>query len=208
MFGKKGGEEASDLATGIEGSEYRLRESRDKNPRSGGSEKWLAVALVLRSFDLAKFNGMSQALSGVYLHLVFSTKDRRRYFQDLHMRERMFEYLGGISKGLGCEPVRIGGVDDHVHLLCRFGRTLSQAEWVKELKRGSALWLKAQGASFRDFSWQGGYATFSVSASNLERVAEYVAKQEEHHRKLSFQDELRTMLRKHGVGWDERYLWD
>jgi hypothetical protein len=85
---------------------------------------------------------------------------------------------------------------------------LSQAEWVKELKRGSALWLKAQRASFSDFSWQGGYATFSVSASNLERVAEYVAKQVEHHRKLSFQDELRTMLRKHKVDWDERYLWD
>jgi putative transposase len=151
---------------------------------------------------------MSQALSGVYLHLVFSTKDRRRYFQDLQVRERMYEYLGGISKELNCEPVRIGGVDDHVHLLCRFGRTVSQAEWVKELKRGSTMWLKAQEPRFRDFSWQGGYATFSVSASNLEKVAEYVAKQEEHHRQRSFQDELRTMLRKHKVEWDERYLWD
>jgi putative transposase len=154
-----------------------------------------------------QIESMSQALSGVYLHLVFSTKDRRRYFQDLQVRERLHQYLGGISKELDCEPVRVGGVDDHVHLLCRFGRTVSQAEWVKELKRGSAVWLKAQYADFRDFSWQGGYATFSVSVSNLEKVTEYVAKQEEHHRKCSFQDELRVMLRKHGVEWDERYLW-
>ena len=150
---------------------------------------------------------MSQALSAAYLHLVFSTKDRRRYFQDMSFRERMHEYLGGISKGLECEPVKIGGVDDHVHLLCRFGRTISQAEWVKELKRGSALWLKAQDRCFADFSWQGGYATFSVSVSNLEKVTEYIAKQEVHHRKVGYQDELKVMLRKHGVEWDERYLW-
>lgn len=110
-------------------------------------------------------------------------------------------------KGAGCEPVKIGGVDDHVHLLCRFGRTISQAEWVKELKRGSALWLKAQDRCFADFSWQGGYATFSVSVSNLEKVTEYIAKQEVHHRKVGYQDELKVMLRKHGVEWDERYLW-
>ena len=155
-----------------------------------------------------QIGGMSQALSGVYLHLVFSTKDRRRYFQDLQVRQRLHEYLGGISKELDCEPVRIGGVDDHVHLLCRFGRTVSQAEWVKELKRGSAVWVKAQYADFRDFSWQGGYASFSVSVSNLEKVAEYVAKQEEHHRKVSFQDEFRALLERYEISFDERYVWD
>jgi REP element-mobilizing transposase RayT len=151
---------------------------------------------------------MSQALSAAYLHLVFSTKERRPYFRDLGIRDRVHAYLGGVSKELGCEPVRVGGVEDHVHLLCRFGRTMSQAEWVKELKRASTLWLKAQERSFGDFAWQGGYATFSVSVSNLGKVSDYVAKQEEHHRRVGFQDELRAMLRKHGVEWDERYLWE
>jgi REP element-mobilizing transposase RayT len=151
---------------------------------------------------------MSQALSAAYLHLVFSAKGRRPFFREVDFRERVHEYLGGISKRMDCEPVRVGGVEDHVHLLCRFGRTVSQAEWVKELKRGSALWLKEQGNRFEDFAWQAGYATFSVSVSSLERVTEYIAKQEEHHRRVPFQDELRVMLRKHGVEWDEEYLWD
>ena len=99
-------------------------------------------------------------------------------------------------------------MEDHVHLLARFGRTITQAEWVKELKRVSNLWLKEQGRMYADFRWQGGYADFSVSQSNLERVKRYTGNQEEHHRKLNFQDELRALLRKHNVEWDERYVWD
>jgi hypothetical protein len=95
-----------------------------------------------------------------------------------------------------------------VHVLARFGRTTTQAEWVKELKRVSNLWLKAKGADFAGFEWQGGYSDFSVSVSNLEKVKEYVLNQERHHRKAGYQDELRALLRKHGVEWDERYIWD
>jgi putative transposase len=154
---------------------------------------------------------MPQALSAAYLHLVFSTKERRPFLRDPEMRSRLHEYLGGISKELDCPPVRIGGVEDHVHLLCRFGRTISQADWAKELKRVSSIWLKEQNtnnATWRTFQWQGGYATFSVSVSNLEKVTEYIAKQDEHHRKMNFQDELRTLLKKHKVEWNEEYLWD
>src|SRR5579872_3013132 len=135
---------------------------------------------------------MPQSLSAVYIHLVFSTKNRRPLLRDPVQRNALHAYLGGISKTIDCPPLVVGGVEDHVHLLCRFGRTLSQAEWVKELKRVSNLWLQEQGPEYVDFQWQGGYADFSVSQSNLDAVKHYIARQEEHHRKLTFQDELRA----------------
>ncbi len=151
---------------------------------------------------------MPQSLSAVYIHLVFSTKDRRPLLRDKVTRDALHSYLGGISKQLDCAPIQIGGVEDHVHLLVRFGRTITQAEWVKELKRVSNLWLKERGRNYADFEWQGGYADFSVSQSNLEQVKQYIAGQEEHHRKIGFQDELRAFLRKHEIEWDEKYVWD
>ncbi len=124
------------------------------------------------------------------------------------MREALHAHLGGISKTLDCPPILIGGMEDHVHVLARFGRTITQAEWVKELKRVSNLWLKEQSVAYGDFQWQGGYADFSVSQSNLDGVRNYIAHQETHHRKMDFQDELRSLLRKHDVEWDERFVWD
>ena len=124
------------------------------------------------------------------------------------MRESLHAYLGSVSKQLECPPLKVGGVEDHVHMLCHFGRTITQAEWVKELKRVSNLWLKEQGRSYLDFQWQGGYADFGVSQSNLQQVIRYIAEQEHHHKKMSFQDELRALLRKHEIEWDERYVWD
>jgi len=150
---------------------------------------------------------MPQSLSAVYIHLVFSTKERRPFLRDEPTRVSVHSYLGGISKHLGCAPIITGGMEDHVHLLARFGRTITQAEWVKELKRVSNLWIKEQ-YSIRNFAWQGGYADFSVSASNLEQVKTYIQNQQEHHRRLGFQDELRSLLKKHKIEWDERYVWD
>ena len=151
---------------------------------------------------------MPQSLSSVYIHLVFSTKERRPFLRDEPVRDALHAYLGGISKTLECPSLIVGGVEDYVHLLCRFGRTLTQAEWVKELKRVSNGWLKEHGRDYADFEWQGGYAAFSVSQSNLEQVKQYIANQEEHHKKTTFQDELRTLLRKHEIEFDERYVWD
>jgi len=151
---------------------------------------------------------MPQSLSAVYIHLVFSTRGRRPFLKDSAAREALHANLGGISKTLECPPIVVGGMEDHVYVLARFGRTITQAEWVKELKRVSNLWLKERDRKYADFQWQGGYADFSVSPSNLGRVKRYIANQEEHHRKLSFQDELRALLRKHNVEWDERYVWD
>ena len=151
---------------------------------------------------------MSQSLSVVYIHLVFSTKERRPFLRDQSLRESLHAYLGSVSKQLGCPPLKVGGVEDHVHLLCRFARTTTQADWVKELKRVSNLWLKEQARDYADFQWQGGYADFGVSHSNVEQVTRYISEQERHHQKMSFQDELRVLLRKHNLEWDERYVWD
>jgi REP element-mobilizing transposase RayT len=151
---------------------------------------------------------MPQALSAVYIHLVFSTKERRPMLRNAADREALHAFLGRASRELDCPPILVGGVEDHVHLLARFGRTITQADWVKELKRVSNGWLKKRGREFADFEWQGGYAVFSVSASNLEKVKSYISRQEQHHRKIGFQDELRALLRKHEMPWDERYLWD
>ena len=150
---------------------------------------------------------MPQSLSAVYIHLVFSTKHRQPFLQDPRIRSHLHSQLGGISKTIGCAPVLTGGVEDHVHVLARFSRTITQAEWVKELKRVSNLWIKSE-FNMRDFEWQGGYADFSVSESNLEAVKRYIANQEQHHRKIGFQDELRQLLTRHRIDWDERYVWD
>jgi putative transposase len=147
-------------------------------------------------------------LSVVYIHLVFSTKDRRPFLRDSEIRYALHAYLGEVSKRLECPPILVGGVEDHVHILARFGRTINQADWVKELKRVSNRWLQELGGEYGNFSWQGGYSDFSVSQSNLGGVMNYIAKQDEHHRRRTFQDEVRALLRKHNQEWDERYVWD
>jgi len=151
---------------------------------------------------------MPQSLSAVYIHLVFSTKNRGPLLRDAATCAELHAYLGGISKTLECPPIQVGGIEDHVHILARLGRTITQADWVKELKRISNLWLKERGPDFADFEWQSGYADFSVSQSNLGAVTEYVREQAGHHAKVSFQDELRALLRKHNLEFDECYVWD
>jgi len=150
---------------------------------------------------------MPQSLSAVYIHLVFSTKHRYPFLHDSEVRNELHKFLGGTSRTLDCPPIIVGGVADHVHLLARFGRTITQADWVKELKRVSNIWLHEE-VGLSKFQWQGGYADFSVSQSNLNEVRKYIENQEEHHQKMSFQDEVRLLLTKHETKWDERYIWD
>ena len=151
---------------------------------------------------------MPQSLSCVHVHLVFSTKERAPFLRGAALRAEMHAYLGGISKKIECPPDMVGGTEDHVHLLCRLGRTVSQADWVKEIKRVSSVWVKQREPKLADFAWQAGYGAFSVSVTNVDKVRAYIASQEEHHRKQTFQDEYRAFLKKHGTEWDERYVWD
>jgi REP element-mobilizing transposase RayT len=151
---------------------------------------------------------MPQSLANVLVHIVFSTKGREAMLRIPDLRAEMHNYLGGISKNLGCPTIIVGGTDDHIHLLGRQARTISLADWIKELKRGSSLWIKTKDRTLECFEWQAGYGAFSVSQSQSGRVERYIAGQQEHHRKLSFQDEFRELLRKHNIGFDERYVWD
>jgi putative transposase len=151
---------------------------------------------------------MPQSLANALIHIVFSTQERSTWFKDLAQREEMFAYLGGISAKLDCPTLVVGGHVDHVHILARQARTISLAEWVKELKRASNIWAKRHFAGWGDFQWQAGYGAFSVSQSMSDKVVAYIREQEEHHKTLTFQDEYRELLRRHGVEWDERYVWD
>lgn len=151
---------------------------------------------------------MPQSLARVYLHIIFSTKDRQPMFRTKELRDELHAYMAGVVKRLGCEPVEVGGIADHVHLLVLQSRTLSIADSVKETKRVSTNWVQGRGGVFANFRWQAGYGVFSVSQSNAEEVSQYIQNQEEHHRKLSFQDEYRAFLRKHAASFDESYVWD
>ena len=151
---------------------------------------------------------MSQSLSSVYLHIVFSTKDRFPFLSEDSARAEVHSFLGGIAKKWNCPPVLVGGVSDHIHILLQLGRSVSQADLIKELKRGSNLWIQERFPQMKKFAWQAGYGAFSVSASNLETVRSYIEKQAEHHARVSFRDEFRAFLEKHGVAFDERYVWD
>jgi REP element-mobilizing transposase RayT len=151
---------------------------------------------------------MPQSLSKILVHTVFSTKERRPFLRDKTVRDELHRYLGGILTKLDCQPIIVGGVEDHVHLLCALSRTCEAAAMVKEVKRGSTLWLKTKRPDLRDFAWQNGYGIFSIGFSQIGSVKSYIARQEEHHRKVSFQDEFRQLLRRYEIDFDERYLWD
>ena len=150
---------------------------------------------------------MPQSLSKVILHIIFSTKDREPWL-DSHVRPRIHAYLAAICRELGAEFVHVGGVADHVHIVTSLPRTVSQSELVEKIKKASSKWVKTLDARFHGFFWQRGYGAFSVSPSQLEAVLQYVNDQREHHRKRTFQEEYRELLRKHGVQFDERYVWD
>jgi len=150
---------------------------------------------------------MPQSLVQIYLHIVFSTKDRRPFLRDNKIRERLHSYLVGACKGQKCPSQQVGGVEDHVHLLVRLGKAVGIATLVRELKRESSKWMKTE-LNHRDFKWQSGYGTFSISPNHVDPVTEYIRKQEEHHKKESFQDEFRRLCRKYNLEIDERYAWE
>jgi REP element-mobilizing transposase RayT len=151
---------------------------------------------------------MPQSLAKIIVHAVFSTKDRRPFLRDKSLRDELHHYLGGILINHDCQPIIVGGVEDHVHILSTLSRTVEAAEMVKEVKRGSSLWLKTKGPDLNDFAWQNGYGIFSVGFSQIPSARDYIAGQEEHHRKVSFQDEYRELLRRYEIEFDERYVWD
>jgi putative transposase len=151
---------------------------------------------------------MSQSLAKVLIHVVFSTKDRRPFLRDTGLRAELHRYIGGILNQLDCQSLVVGGVEDHVHALACLSRTRTVAEMVKEVKRGSSLWIKESDPMLAEFAWQSGYGSFSIGFSQIAAVRRYIGAQEEHHRKQSFQDEFRQFLQRYEIAYDERYVWD
>jgi REP element-mobilizing transposase RayT len=151
---------------------------------------------------------MSQSLSQIYLHVVFSTKERKPFLQNPDCREAMHRCLAKISNDLGCPCLEAGGVEDHVHVLSRLSKTLSVSEFIKELKRATSAWVKEVFPAMEEFYWQAGYGAFSVSPSHTGPLQQYIRNQPQHHRKETFQEEFRRLLTKYGLDVDERYVWD
>jgi REP element-mobilizing transposase RayT len=151
---------------------------------------------------------MPQSLAQIYLHLVFSTKDRIRFFQNLPFREMVHAYLAGACRNLDCPPLIVGGVEDHVHILCKLGKTTSVSILVRELKRESSKWVKEQSRDLQSFYWQMGYGAFSISPGHVDILTAYITDQEEHHKTETFQDEFRRLLQKYKIEYDERYVWE
>lgn len=150
---------------------------------------------------------MAQSLAKNLIHLIFSTKHRQPLLTP-EIRPDIHAYLGGILRELDCPSLCIGGVADHVHILFQLSKNLALSKAIEELKKSSSKWVKTKSPSLKDFYWQNGYGAFSVSPSNTPTVIRYIERQEEHHRKLSFQDEFRQFLRRHQVEFDEQYVWD
>lgn len=151
---------------------------------------------------------MAQSLSKILVHTVFSTKDREPLLDDADLLAETHAFLGGVLTRLDCQPLIVGGVADHVHILHVLGRTKDIAEVVKEVKRVSSSWLKTRGPGLEEFSWQNGYGAFSIGASQVPRVRRYIESQADHHRRMTFQDEFRGLLRRYDVPFNERYVWD
>jgi putative transposase len=150
---------------------------------------------------------MPQSLARLHIHLIFSTKNRERLISG-DVRDSLHAYMATVLQNRGCSPVLINSVEDHVHILFDLARTVTVSSTVEEVKKASSKWIKTQGAAFASFAWQAGYGAFAVSESNIPAVRDYIAGQQEHHRKKSFQDEYRAFLVRHGVDFDERYVWD
>ena len=151
---------------------------------------------------------MAPSVSSVFLPIVFSTKEHFPFLSDEDVRRQVQAFPGGIAKKLQGPPLLIGGVSDHVPILIPWRRRVSQADLVKKLKRGSNLWIQERFPQIAQFAWPAGYGVFSVSASQGEAVRTDIANQAEPPALVSFQDEFRAFLEKHGVAFDERSVWD
>jgi len=141
------------------------------------------------------------------MHIVFSTKHRQPLIH-APFEDELHAYLDGICNKLECQPIKIGGYTDHVHILCMLSKKIALMKLVEEIKSHSSKWVKTLDTSLTDFYWQDGYGAFSVNPSEIEKVITYIANQHQHHSQKSFQDEYRAILKKYKVEYDERYVWD
>lgn len=149
---------------------------------------------------------MSQSLTKIYTHIIFSTKDRENTLQEIDLKE-IHAYIGGIINKNFCQSIVVGGTANHVHILCELSSTVSVAMLLQEIKRSSSKWIKTISNPYRNFAWQSGYGAFSVSQSKVDAVIKYIQSQKEHHLRKSFQTELMEFLDSYGIEYDIKYIW-
>ena len=150
---------------------------------------------------------MGQSLVKNYIHIVFSTKHRQQLIHP-PVETELHSYLGGICNKLGCQVIKVGGFTDHIHILCMLSTKVALMKLLEEVKSHSSKWIKTKGAGYETFYWQDGYGAFSVNPSEVSTVIAYIANQQEHHTKKTFNDEYRSILKKYDVVYDEQYVWD
>jgi len=149
---------------------------------------------------------MSQSLSKLYVHLIFHIKNQEIDIKTEDFDE-LYAYIGAIIKDSQSIPIAINGTNDHLHILCVMSKNIALAKLTEEIKRHSSRWIKGKGNHYRQFAWQGGYSGFSVSQSVHDKTKTYIENQKDHHKRVSFGEELIAFLKEYGVDYDERYLW-
>jgi len=150
---------------------------------------------------------MANTYTSLHYHIVFSTKNRERWIMP-DIEQRIWAYLGGIAKDNKMQPIQIGGIEDHVHMLFGAPATLAPSKIAQVIKGGSSAWIHETFPAMRGFAWQDGYGAFTVSMSSVPDVAAYIRSQREHHRMKTFQEEYLALLQKHQIDYKECYLWE
>jgi len=149
---------------------------------------------------------MAQTLVCLRVHVIFSTKDRRPLITP-EVEPELYAYMAGTAKNLESRSLATGGTSNHVHLLLSQSKNIALSHLMEEIKKSSSKWIKTKGATLRSFSWQDGYGAFTIGQSQVDALKRYIAGQKERHKKLTFEEELVTLLKKYEVEYDERYIW-
>ncbi|MBR3856869.1 MAG: transposase [Bacteroidaceae bacterium] len=149
---------------------------------------------------------MAQSLCKIYLHVVFHIKTTSPRIDEEHL-EQVHSYVGQLVNATGCQTIRVGGTSDHIHLICMLSRSENVSHLVEEVKRNSSRWIKTLSSQYKYFAWQSGYAAFSVSQSIVDKTIKYIKNQQEHHKKVSFNEEYIQFLKLYNIDYDEKYVF-
>jgi Transposase and inactivated derivatives len=149
---------------------------------------------------------MAQSLSKLFVHIIYHTKTTSVIIRK-EDRNDLYAYIGAIIKDKNSIPILINGVEDHVHILCVMSKNITLAKLVEEIKGNSSRWIKTLNPYYKNFAWQGGYGGFSVSPSLHDKTKKYIANQEEHHKKITFQEEYIMFLKEYNIEYNEQYLY-
>ena len=148
---------------------------------------------------------MSQSFVQIYVHIVFRTKNSVHFISE-EIEEELYSYIGGILRNYSSISIQIGGMSEHVHLLCTLPKTMTLPKLIEEVKKSSSKWMKTKGSKYEKFFWQDGYGGFSVSSSKVETLKKYILNQKEHHKKMSFIEEYKQFLDEYGIEYDDKYI--